>query len=502
MRRFYADTTHQKNLYVRYYSESGPDADVWTETEIFSSSQAKPGFAIERGTLTPGTDYHLEVSLDTDVNSRYTITIGFRTEGTPRVSSVRATDVTETSAKIHVGLADVKVIGLSETDLDNAVFWRYRVVGKEWQTKTPNYVLMDDNGGHFDLTGLTPDTTYEVEASLSSSFLPAKSARSKPFTTTAPGLGQLVVVEEQITATVSVPIKDPNGEYQTVHFRHCTLEVVGEAKQCDGAWPASTPISISTDPDSQEKTATWTVANLLVDTEYRVQASLQDTFPESEPGSSAVLTESEDFTTKRPRVTALGVTEAKQTTAKVTITIDHANGKKQTVNLRYRTYTLQNGAPVYDAWGDTVQANTFTTMTEKELERLKAGKKYQVEAWLDATRAETDRETATFGTAAPTVSGITVVAGSLTQTAVNLKVDIVPHGGSPQTVYLHYRAVGETVWQPENDPIARDTTADSETFALSNLTRVWRVVLCFAWSGGIRVEGVSTTFGVWRRWWG
>ena len=34
------------------------------------------------------------------------------------------------------------------------------------------------------------------------------------------------------------------------------------------------------------------------------------------------------------------------------------------------------------------------------------------------------------------------------------------------------------------------------------LARVWRVVLCFAWSGGIREEGVFTTFGVWGRWWG
>ena len=32
-------------------------------------------------------------------------------------------------------------------------------------------------------------------------------------------------------------------------------------------------------------------------------------------------------------------------------------------------------------------------------------------------------------------------------------------------------------------------------------TRIWRVVWCFPRSEGMRVKGVSTTFGVWSRWW-
>ena len=46
--------------------------------------------------------------------------------------------------------------------------------------------------------------------------------------------------------------------------------------------------------------------------------------------------------------------------------------------------------------------------------------------------------------------------------------------------------------------IARHLGRDRKTVR-AYLSRVWRVVWCFAWSGGMRVRGVSTTFGVWGR---
>ena len=241
--------------------------------------------------------------------------------------------------------------------------------------------------------------------------------------------------------------------------------------------PASTPISITTDPDSEEKTATWTVSNLLTDTEYRVEASLENSFPSRTPGATTYLTEEANFTTDRPQVTDLEKGEVGQTTAFLTATIDHPNGRKQTVAMRYRTYEIRNGVEVYDNWGNEEQAdhnidlvtNEYTDTATRELTGLKAGKNYQVEAWLDHSRPEGERETETFTTLDPTVAGVTVLPGSLEETKVDLKVDIVPHDGSSLTVHLRYRVFGETTWEPQNT-VSRSTMADSENFELRSLT--------------------------------
>ena len=453
-----------KNLYVRYYAEPSSYPHDWTTLDVIQGEKAKPGFRLQG--LTPGTGYHVEASLDSDYNDAYTTSIGFNTNGKPRVSSVKARDITDTSAEVDVGFTDLPSFN------DPQVYWRYRPAQGAWSDSEST--TMDRNGGTISLTDLIANTEYEVQASLEWNF---SIAEADTFTTTAPGLKPLVVVEDQTTATVTATINDPNGEYQTVHFRHCTLEVVAGVKQCDGAWPASTPISITTDPDSEEKTATWTVSNLLTDTEYRVEASLENSFPSRTPGATTYLTEEANFTTDRPQVTDLEKGEVGQTTAFLTATIDHPNGRKQTVAMRYRTYEIRNGVEVYDNWGNEEQAdhnidlvtNEYTDTATRELTGLKAGKNYQVEAWLDHSRPEGERETETFTTLDPTVAGVTVLPGSLEETEVDLKVDIVPHDGSSLTVHLRYRVFGETTWETQNT-VSRSTMADSENFELRSLT--------------------------------
>ena len=459
-----------KNLYVRYYAEPSSYPHDWSSIPVESNTKAKPSFRLNN--LTPGTGYHAEASLDSDFNSAFTKTIGFNTEGKARVSSVEARDITQTSAEVDVGLAAVP------SSDSPAVKWRYRVVGTAWPSVLPEYTTMDSNGGTISLTGLTPNTEYEVQASLEWNF---SIAESDTFITESPGLGELTVVDiTQTGATVNMTVTDPNDLYEKVYVHYRAFEEIADDVRNYGNW--SDPpeeISITTDPVSQEKTASITLSSLFSDTSYQVQASLDSGFPSQTEGTTTpVLTREEDFTTKRPQVAnPLVVSGVEQTRAIVTATIDHPNGRKQAVKLRYRTYEEQNGAEVYGNWGNEEQAdhntdpvtNEYTDTATKELTGLKAGKNYQVQAWLDSSRSEPDRETETFTTKDPTVAAVNVVPGSLMQTEVELKVDIVPHDGSSLTVHLRYKVGGEATW-PTQNTITRPTTADSETFGLSSLT--------------------------------
>ncbi len=459
-----------KNLYVRYYAEPSSYPHDWRSIPVESNTKAKPSFRLTG--LIPATGYHAEASLDSDFNNAFTTTIGFRTKGKARVSSVEARDITQTSAKVDVGLAAVP------SSDSPAVKWRYRVVGTAWPSVLPENTTMDSNGGTISLTGLTPNTEYEVQASLEWNF---SIAESDTFVTESPGLGELTVVDiTQTGATVKMTVTDPNDLYEKVHVHYRTFEEIAGDVRNYGNW--SDPpeeITITTDPVSQEKTASITLSGLLSGTNYQVQASLDSAFPSQTEGTNTpVLTREKDFTTNRPRVAnPLEVSGVEQTRAIVIATIDHPNGRKQAVKLRYRTYEEQSGVEVYDNWENEEQAdhntdpvtNEYTDTATKELTGLKAGKNYQVQAWLDGSRPEPDRETQKFTTKASTVAAVTVVSGSLMQTEVELKVDIVPHDGSSLTVHLRYKVDGEATW-PTQNTITRPTTADSETFGLSSLT--------------------------------
>ena len=447
---YYNDTTLTKNLYVRYYPESGPDADIWSPTQVFSSTKAKPGFRLEN--LTPGTPYHVEISLDSDFRDAFTV--GFSTDKVPRVSSVTARNVTETSATIDILLVHVRAL------LPVGVYWHYRVLGTtDWSER--QRLKMEREGGSFDLTGLTPNTTYEVEASLDYSFNASQSATSEPFTTTSTGLAALEVEDEDITKTgarVVATVKDPNGLYRGVHIRYRSYWELDSIRYY-GDWTASTEVSITTDPDSQAKTAALTLSGLLADTNYEVQASLdstlfalsdQDLESRLQQTTDPVLIRDTTFKTLSPRVTTVAVSDEEQTKATLTATIDYEypNGRGQTVFVRYRSFSYVNGVPAnHGDWFPTEEARTNTNTAVHPLTNLLAGTNYQVEVWVDDTVVE--RKSTDFATEDPIVSGVAVVPGSVSESEAQLKVDITPHGGSSLTVYLRYSVAGEGAWTSE-----------------------------------------------------
>ena len=465
-----------KNLYVRYYVEPSSYPHDWKTVPVSSTSKEKPSFRIDG--LTPGTGFHLEVSLDSDFNNAFTVSIGIDTASMPRVSSVIATNITQTSAVINVELAHVDSV------LDQPVYWHYRTVTQgggtteygEWSDRGREE--LDREGGTFDLTGLTPNTTYEVEASLDYYFDASQSATSEPFTTTSTGLTALEVEDEDITKTgarVVATVKDPNGLYRGVHIRYRSYWELDSIRYY-GDWTASTEVSITTDPDSQAETAALTLSGLLADTNYEVQASLdntlfalsdQDLESRLQQTSDPVLIKDTTFKTLSPRVTTVAVSDEEQTKATLTATIDYEylDGREQTVFVRYRSFSYVNGVPAnYGDWFPTEEARTNTNTAVHPLTNLLAGTNYQVEAWVDDTVVE--RKSTDFATEDPIVSGVAVVPGSVSESEAQLKVDITPHGGGSLTVYLRYSVAGEGAWTSEP---CETTTADPNSCTVSLL---------------------------------
>ena len=463
-----------KNLYVRYYDEPASYPDDWDSIPVISNSKAKPGFRLTG--LQPDTGYHVEASLDSDFNDKHTVTIGFRTRGRAHVSDLDARDITRTSAEVDVGFTSLP------SGINPTVYWRYRVVGTDWPV-LPETTTMDRNGDTISLTGLTPNTKYEVQASLEYNF---SIAASDMFVTTSPGVDAIDVVDiKQVSANVIVTIEDPNAEYQEVYIRYVSYLELGPQRTY-GNWSAATNVSITTDPDSQARTASLLLEELSSDTKYVVQASLvqldsseEGTSPATDPQTTGKETDPQDantvikdveiFETLRPQVVEpLVVSDVGQTEATVTATIDHPNGRPQAVNMRWRSFELVNGVRNYDNWVSKQAPSTTTNAAELTLTGLQAGTDYQVQAWLDASRKDTERPVKDFKTTDVTVSEVKVVPGSVSDIGAQLEIVIVPHGGTALTAHLQYQVDGTTTWTSgQCDTTSADP--DSCTVTLENL---------------------------------
>ena len=221
------------------------------------------------------------------------------------------------------------------------------------------------------------------------------------------------------------------------------------------------------DATSSTSPATESLESLSPGTEYVLQASFDDTFPED-------ATKEHTFTTERqPSIQSVSVGNIRQTSARATINIADSDGSTQTVKLQYRTTSPQGqwSAPALEATSTGAPAQI-------DLSGLTADTIYEVQAWL--AEDETDKKTDTFRTlqgsqsstrslspkvSSPSIRDVTF--DNIAQTSVDATVNIRNAGSSQKTVRLHYRAEGTKEW---STAIAKSTGASSVTISLTGLT--------------------------------
>ena len=362
--------------------------------------------------LEPDTASAVEASFDSNFPSDATATTSLRT---PQLAApaVDVDDPGQTTAT-----AEITVV--SANHQDGTVYWRYhQTPSGTWSSVQAAVVTAGSATAN--LSGLTSDTEYKVEASLIRTF-PADATGSTTFTTDPPSVSKVDVTDKsETTAEVTVTIAAPNGDSQTVYLEYDTT-----ANTAQDTWGNSESGSTTDD------TAVIDLSGLSSGTQYTVRASLTADF------SGETRTATFTTTSTSPHVSGVEVADAdiNQTSATATITIANVTAATD-VFLRYRTTPSGNWSnPALETASTTATPGTAT----KELTGLASGTQYEVQASLDSTFA-TGVQSTTFTTEPPSVSAVTV-SGETTSGAT-VTVAVSAPNGNP--VFLQYRT-GTSSW--------------------------------------------------------
>ena len=351
--------TAQKTVYLQYRVDG---ASEWSDSALTATTDG-PSATIYMTGLIADTEYEVRASLASDFALAQHAT--FATLRYPSISNVDVTDVTKNTATAEIDIADPD--GSSQT-----VHLRHRTTTPQGEWSSTFTTASTTGEASIDLTGLTVDTEYEVEASLAADFAVAVSDifRTQP---PDPVVAEVSVNSiMQTTATASIDIANANGSTQTVSLRYRTTTPRGK-------WSGIQTTTSTTDSASID------LSGLTPGTEYDVQASLDDSFP-------ATRTKSATFTTLRwPSIASFEAENIGRNGATVSATIADSHGVAQTVYVRHR-------AAGYIAWRPTQQMDSVDDLASLRLRGLSSGTEYTAEASLDESFPDGGTKSVTFTT--------------------------------------------------------------------------------------------------------
>ena len=445
-----------RTVHLRHREKDASPVATWT-TDMEDSDTGSQEFNLL--SLKPGTTYEVEASFDSNFVTGIEDT-EFTTTYAPSISSVSVGSITKTTATATVSIAN-------PDDTSRTVHLQYRVKDADpedtWTKK-----MEDTSAGSktFDLTGLTPGTTYEVQASFDSSFSPHKDTT---FTTVfEPSISGVSVGSiEKTTATATVVIANPDGTNKTVNLQYREYNQSSEAE-----WTKPTP------KDTSAGSETFDLTSLTPGTTYEVQASFDSNFDTYKDTT---------FTTKfAPTISAVRVDpdSITKTTASVIVIIANPDGTDQTVQLQYRIKDPQGN------WSSTQTEDTTTGSTTINLTGLTAGTTYEVEVSLASGFGST--QTATFTTKyEPSISSVSM--GSVTQTTATAAISIDNADDSIQTVHLQYREKDATPPAGWTNATPETSTTSAASIDISGLTadKTYEVE---SWLANDTAKKVTATF--------
>ena len=394
--------------------------------------------------LTEGTTYEVAVALSNDFSGMVieqctTLLLD------PVVSGISVDRRKQTSVWANVSIANAN-------GEDQTVHLRYRTTTPQGEWSDIAKTTTSTDSASKEISGLTADTEYEVQASLDGSF-PGELTKNATFNTLRfPSISNLEVEDEtKNSATAVITIADPDGSSQTIHLRYRTTTP-------QGAWSSTLPGSSTTSE------ASIGLTGLAPDTEYEVEVSLKSDF---------VVSETETFRTLPldPVVSGINVDRRKQTSVWANVSIANANGEDQTVHLRYRTTTPRGD------WIDDLKTTSDTETASKELSGLTAGTEYDVQASLDDSFPSSRTKLATFTTLRwPSIASFEEKNGG--RNGATVSATIADSHGVALTVHVRHRAAGYIAWRPTQqvdsvDDIAslrlRDLSSGTEYIAEASL---------------------------------
>ena len=422
------DSSH--TVHLRYREKDATPEANWIDADDEPASNGSAEFTLSG--LDGGTTYEVQSWLDDDPPPTDSETFEFYT--LPEVTAVSVSDEGQVSAKITVSLV------ISDIDTSSyAIHVRTSPPG-EGKAFTP-----PPNSLEFTLPGLKSDTDYRVEAWTEDDF-DNVTAPFDTFKTLRPTVSNVEVEDskEQESATATVTIDEPNGEDQQVFLRY------RPATQQD--W-STTELDAGeiTDVTSNTDTASVLIENLKSDTLYEIEASLESDYSASE---------TTNFTTAKPSLTRITVSDEEQTKATATISIHAPNGDSLEIYVQYRKVTN----PDNEDWKRADDTSSIDETATASLAGLTSGTQYEAQASLDQNFPDTEGVTVTslpFTTDPPSLKGLEVMGTKLTEATI--KATIKAPNDQTQTVHLQYReedATPEAEWS--TPPIEADVPEEPE----------------------------------------
>ena len=401
--------------------------------------------------LEPGTEYQVEASLDPLFDTSLARVLVTDEEVT-RVALLAPEDVTRSSVELNVEIANAT--GRS------TVYVRYRSLhALGWEPVRT--ISTSSELASLVLRDLESDTLYEAEASLDSGFLPQETLYATFIT--EPGARIIAIrVENETDTKADVVVVMERVEGSTpVHLRYRDHEV--------GIW--SSPLTRNT----ANSTAIFSLTELLPDTEYEIESSLDLSFPTSKSMYENLETD------PAPTVSSIKISNVTDSEAKVSMSISRPQ-PRMTVYLRYRAHTS-------DAWSQVVSRTASSRSANVVLEGLTPETTYEVQASLIANFEEPGTAFFTTEEKAPSVSKIAVEDISETGARVNLSLS---DSSGSVAVYLRYRKTGSSRW---TNPASRTASSSDVSFELNNLSENTSYALEASLERTFPVQGrVQTTF--------
>ena len=425
--------TEKKEVFLKHRVQGTDDWTTRSSPSITYGDRA----SIDLAGLEEQTTYEVAVSLSgnfTDMRIATFTTLPPLLPD-PSVSGVNVGSIKQTSAVATVTIANP---GTAQ----KTIYLQYRVTGTDEWNDSALTATTDGSRATIDMTGLTPDTQYEVQVSLDSSFT---NVVSETFTTLRfPSISDLDVRDEtKNSATAVITIADPNGSSQTMNLRYRTTTPQGE---WSGILETTSTIAV----------ASLGLTGLSPDTEYEAEVSLASDFAVSETDTFRTLPPD-------PVVSKVSVNSIRQTTATAAIDIANSNGSTQTVSLRYRTTTPRG------AWSGIKTPTSATDSASIDLSGLNPGTEYDVQASLDDSFPATRTKSATFTTLRwPSIASFE--AENIGMNGATVSATIEDSRGVAQTVYVRHRATGYIAWRSTQQMDSVDDIASLRLRGLSSGT--------------------------------
>ena len=206
-----------QTVHLRYRTTT-PQGE-WSD--IAKTTTSTEGASKKISGLTADTEYEVQASLDGSFPDELTKNATFNTLRFPSISNLEVEDETKNSATAVITIADPD--GSSQT-----IHLRYRTTTPQgaWSSTLPGSSTTSE--ASIGLTGLAPDTEYEVEVSLKSDFVVSETEtfRTLPLDPVVSGIN--VDRRKQTSVWANVSIANANGEDQTVHLRYRTTTPRGD----------------------------------------------------------------------------------------------------------------------------------------------------------------------------------------------------------------------------------------------------------------------------------